>query len=427
MILLIIIDNNNDLSESMGGLKVEDKTSCTSADNNGNSQESSFVPFMTGKSEISKGVIHLFRELPNVPADILLDSDDEEEDSPQFWDDDSENEEEDDLILVDGQGAQETLKDNFATSSLKKTYKGEKMHIYRQLTSPTDDSSSLGVVYDFMDLSVVLILAIPAHYSPSDLLHFMGKDHVKRISKIRLLRDAAPNRFMALIKFVNNRSARMFVTEKDGVNYSPLEPEVCHVVFVKSVEFSTRASILEPLFDETEYVGRHPQSAPTMESIEFLEIPTCPVCLEKIDSTATGIMIVICNHKFHCKCLSRWGDGRCPVCRFSLGKSKSMQKSSCSVCGSTSNIWVCLICGNVGCGRYERGHANNHYCETGHNFALELESHRVWDYLGDKYNSAVAYSNSSLVMSIASFRTLKMASLWSYLVLIKQPRWNLMR
>lgn len=52
---------------------------------------------------------------------------------------------------------------------------------------------------------------------------------------------------------------------------------------------------------------------------------------------------------------------------------------------STSNLWICLICGNIGCGRYRRAHAQAHYERTTHLYALELETQRVWDYAGDGY------------------------------------------
>lgn len=44
-----------------------------------------------------------------------------------------------------------------------------------------------------------------------------------------------------------------------------------------------------------------------------------------------------------------------------------------------------MICGHIGCGRYNDAHAYHHYMETNHLYALELETQRVWDYAGDGY------------------------------------------
>ena len=59
--------------------------------------------------------------------------------------------------------------------------------------------------------------------------------------------------------------------------------------------------------------------------------------------------------------------------------------TSCTDCSTTTNLWICLICGNIGCGRYGRAHAHAHYQLTTHVYALELETQRVWDYAGDAY------------------------------------------
>lgn len=37
------------------------------------------------------------------------------------------------------------------------------------------------------------------------------------------------------------------------------------------------------------------------------------------------------------------------VCRYCQ---QEPEKSSCSVCGTSENLWICVICGHVGCGRY---------------------------------------------------------------------------
>jgi BRCA1-associated protein len=103
--------------------------------------------------------------------------------------------------------------------------------------------------------------------------------------------------------------------------------------------------------------------------------------IDRLDAETSGVITTMCNHTFHCDCLAKWSDGTCPVCRYSQGQ----QESVCTTCGSKENLWVCLICGHVGCGRYSGGHANAHYKATNHTYALELESQRVWDYTGDGY------------------------------------------
>jgi BRCA1-associated protein len=118
----------------------------------------------------------------------------------------------------------------------------------------------------------------------------------------------------------------------------------------------------------------------------------------------TGLLTILCQHVFHCACLQKWRGTGCPVCRHtnpSLAASQppsnpyqydssnppfgSGEASLCSVCDCTDDLWICLICGNVGCGRYKGGHAKEHWKESAHNFALEIETQHVWDYAGDMW------------------------------------------
>jgi BRCA1-associated protein len=57
----------------------------------------------------------------------------------------------------------------------------------------------------------------------------------------------------------------------------------------------------------------------------------------------------------------------------------------CSACDCIEDLWICLVCGNAGCGRYKGGHAKEHWKNTGHTFSLELSTQYVWDYAGDKW------------------------------------------
>ena len=44
-----------------------------------------------------------------------------------------------------------------------------------------------------------------------------------------------------------------------------------------------------------------------------------------------------------------------------------------------------LICRHIGCGRYDDAHAFQHYLETSHTYAMDVDTQRVWDYAGDGY------------------------------------------
>lgn len=42
----------------------------------------------------------------------------------------------------------------------------------------------------------------------------------------------------------------------------------------------------------------------------LVELPSCPVCLERMDESVDGILTILCNHSFHSHCLKKWGDTR---------------------------------------------------------------------------------------------------------------------
>ena len=64
--------------------------------------------------------------------------------------------------------------------------------------------------------------------------------------------------------------------------------------------------------------------------------------------------------------------------------------SQCADCDLRDNLWICLICGNLGCGRYGHKHAYRHFEKTGHTFALEVGKNMVWDYADDAYVHRIA-------------------------------------
>ncbi|KFY28438.1 hypothetical protein V493_02931 [Pseudogymnoascus sp. VKM F-4281 (FW-2241)] len=107
----------------------------------------------------------------------------------------------------------------------------------------------------------------------------------------------------------------------------------------------------------------------------------------------TGLLTILCQHVFHCACLQKWRGSGCPVCRHvqpanSLSTPFGFTAAThdlnlCQVCDCPEDLWICLICGNVGCGRYKGGHAKEHWKETAHNYSLETTTQHVWDYAED--------------------------------------------
>jgi uncharacterized UBP type Zn finger protein len=71
-------------------------------------------------------------------------------------------------------------------------------------------------------------------------------------------------------------------------------------------------------------------------------------------------------------------------------------------CDARENLWMCLVCGHLACSRAQwhggadgnviesQGHALAHHMETGHAFAKDLDSRRVWDYKNDRYTCRLA-------------------------------------
>jgi len=76
-----------------------------------------------------------------------------------------------------------------------------------------------------------------------------------------------------------------------------MESELCHLVYVARVDVcgdgvdaaDGPAGVDVPLTGHT-------------------ELPTCTVCLERMDESVDGILTILCNHSFHGSCLAKWSD-----------------------------------------------------------------------------------------------------------------------
>ncbi|CAG8742072.1 14875_t:CDS:2, partial [Acaulospora morrowiae] len=327
----------HDPSSSQTSTRTNKQKTKSSNDKLTNSPAGKFVPLKSGTTNLSCGILHLYRD----PKEILPPNDNQE-------------------------------------SGLALSVEAEEKQ-----------DESLSVLGN--DDTILAVLAVPSYLSASDFLGFVAP--VQRfVSHFRFIRDSAPNKFIVLMKFRHSRAAKDFYKQYNGRPFSSMEPEICHLVYIKSIEFKSTSIppyifpfLHDPFSPSAQEVSKLPAGNDQIQKSPILyELPTCPVCLERMDASVTGLLTILCQHTFHCNCLSKWGD----ICRYSqkhYDYDPSMEQNECGVCGATENLWICLVCGNIGCGRYQEAHAYCHYKETSHLYALELETQRVWDYAGDGY------------------------------------------
>lgn len=43
-------------------------------------------------------------------------------------------------------------------------------------------------------------------------------------------------------------------------------------------------------------------------------------------------------------------------------------KLCCETCRIAHNLWICMVCGHIGCGRYTGEHASRHFRISSHNY-----------------------------------------------------------
>ena len=139
-------------------------------------------------------------------------------------------------------------------------------------------------------------------------------------------------------------------------------------------------------------------------------LSTCPVCLHRIDPVRLGLPKPANQHLCSKFCpapslvggtwesespdscqkqrfLKRWPrPARCAACSViqhywdNLKRQDESNQLFCAKCAMHQTLWVCLTCGFVGCGRYSNRHSVEHFTESGHRYALELATLRIWGY-----------------------------------------------
>ncbi|KPA73700.1 hypothetical protein ABB37_09625 [Leptomonas pyrrhocoris] len=137
----------------------------------------------------------------------------------------------------------------------------------------------------------------------------------------------------------------------------------------------------------TKYYAKDPQQrgraaegslpvSPEATTAGCLREEFCAIC--QVDPLRSAACVTtLCQHSFHLHCYAQLpsGSAECPLCRFSVYE--LLNDARCEVCGTYEDLWVCLICGHVACGRARRDHQQEHYRSSGHSCAWQSSTNRI--------------------------------------------------
>ncbi|CCW60728.1 unnamed protein product [Phytomonas sp. EM1] len=123
---------------------------------------------------------------------------------------------------------------------------------------------------------------------------------------------------------------------------------------------------------------------------DYYFIPTCVLCADRLEASLTGFPpdAVTCCCALsgqRCTCLAA---SRCVVCQIlhhSQTSTIAQKQVKCQDCKQSGDPWICLICGYVGCSRYQAMHAKEHCIAKQHFFSINLLTQQIWDYYSDAF------------------------------------------
>ena len=322
-----------------------------------------------------------------------------------------------------------------------------RIHLFRRFfDEPTTASSTVSSSSSSGSGVVVLLLALPSSLTVARLLSVLCSADVPLSALRSCLRvcDWHSGQHSVLLEWADGTVASLFCQSVDGrplpaaVSASSLSAFSAQPSSAAEAERAERCLA----FALSDRPAASTDASTVVGRSGFAELPRCPRCLLRLDTSASGLVapfsigqpdgrrdrerrdnhfeaasqtetqqqqqqqqqqssqgsLILPSAGHSTKPASQdssiaacccWSDVHCGVCdklEQAVFSSSSIECEQCSVVGvEREAIWLCLVCGHVGCGRNLSGHAAVHFELTGHRYCIELLQHYVWDYHADGF------------------------------------------
>jgi hypothetical protein len=280
--------------------------------------------------------------------------------------------------------------------------------------------------------ALLYILGLPGHCRAwTKIAAFTGIDVKLDCSAVYILADDVTSNVSCVLHFVDSQVAEKVKRMCNNRLFASGHAELCCLLDIDNLQLveavladdeantSTKAETQQQQQPQQQHPQQQQQRVISVER-GHSELPCCPRCLARIDTSHTGLVRGVVDdhlHYYYSKQQAPWDNLTCPVCRRlpleqtvtpaaavdvnaseeggedskTVTPASTVLTSSCGTvqCDVTDNseeaLWICVICAQIGCGRHNQAHAVAHFHETGHRFSIHLERHYIWDYISDRY------------------------------------------